>query len=215
MRSILAKRLRPVWLCTALALITAGCVSAPIDLAGQNTLDAQTSSSQSQLRQAASALVTRIEDAQWSLQADEGDRNSGFLGRLIGGDEGGRNSGDRAVRTYLAELEAPSALVNDIQVLVFETRALSGSVNQVSSSPTELSLEGLDRDIAITERALGSVRGAATFFARVRDDADNETLSIEMVNAALSDLNAAKSALAESADGLAERRWALVTTQTG
>ena len=184
------------------------CVSGPIDLAGEDPVDVNAIDTQSDLRRLASALASRVEAARWSLTGQPGETTRNFLGRLIGGGDAVVEPAELALQSYLGQSDA-ATVIADVSVLADDTQAVSQHVLRVASSDSILDLDGLDRDIEMTERALGAVRRAEDFFARVGDEVSFDPEQESMFAAQLAELNTAQTFLTVSADALAERRWAI------
>lgn len=195
--------------CAVISMAMPACVSAPIDLAGSATSDETAISTQTELRQSAIALASYIDEAGWSLGDDAGEATRSFLGRLIGGDNGQVSNSNSAVDNYIAERVSAPQMVADLTGLVDETQSVSVQALRVASTDSVLNLEGLDRDIAMTERALGAVRRAAAFFKEVYVRASLSESEENELNEQITALKTAESHLAISADALAERRWAI------
>lgn len=195
---------RVLGLAVATALTLSACASAPINLAGEPEAGAET---QLDLRGRAEALSVQVEAAGWTLAREDAAR--GFLGRLIGG--GDDSSADDPVAAYLAWPDGAPAdqALADLSALNALTMQVVDAVRAVSDTMSGLDLETLDRDIAAAERALGAARRAHDFFDEVANRLHVDAELQDALVAALDRQAVAEDSLAEAADALAQRRWAL------
>jgi len=190
----------------------AGCASAPVDFMrfGQPEM----APAQERLRQESADFVSLIDDSGWAQASVNGGGAVSFLSRLISGGDGDEDS-QSLEAAYLEALDgapAGEAMIADINRLAAGAERIAELAVDIASAPAHLSHQSLARDVMATENALSAARRSAAFFRAVRAKA--ELADASGVNASLNALEAAISALALSADALAERRWAARTQET-
>lgn len=187
-------------------VLMSGCASQPIALGAeiQANLAAQT-----ELRTHSQSLTALIDDEGWSLSAAPAAAARAFFGRLING-ASEQTPQDDPVSVYVdAQGDAMvQSLNSDLGRLISLTRAIADAAEDIAGADQMLGQVSLTQDLAFAESALGSVRRAQDFFTAVSERLDNEG-ALSGYEPLMQTLDAEKTRLANAADSLAERRWAM------
>lgn len=187
-------------------IVMSGCASQPIALGAdtQANLAAQT-----ELRTHSQTLNALIDDEGWSLSAAPAAAARAFFGRLING-ASEQAPQDDPVSVYVDAHDhmMVQSLNSDLGQLINLTRAIADAAEDIAAADHQLGQVSLTQDLALAESALGSVRRAQDFFTAVSDRLDDEG-ALSGHEPLMQTLDAEKSRLANAADALAERRWAM------
>ncbi|WP_306016678.1 hypothetical protein [Oceanicaulis sp. MMSF_3324] len=197
-----------VGLCTCTAVT--GCASQPIALGTESQVDIE---AEARLRAQASRLSALVDDRGWTLSAGPADAAREFFSRLVNGG-GAEETADDPVSVYMEAQGGNAALAfhEDIAQLSTLAQSVADAAQQISNSEQGLGQATLTRDLASAENALGAVRRAEEFFIAVSEELDAAADGDQVIQS-LQGLADQKARLADAADALAERRWAVQSNQ--
>jgi len=191
-------------------MTAAACASAPLNFSTAPEISAP-ASAHSQFHAACDAVVETVDTEGLTLVEERG--AEALFSRLLvgGGEDEPATPLERYAESHALESTDAEALGH---ALTADAAAAADRVARAAViAATVLESEMYDpavlgRDIAAAERALAASRRAQAFLIAARDELD--AAGSESLNAAVARLAEETEQLAARADGIAERRWAVM-----